>query len=162
MKKRHTKTTNLKMSEPASMKSLNCLVHFVPFPTLRNILNTSSRRIKYWLINLLLKYISTEFRKELYLELDMGFILSSWHSRLRNDLAILRKKIKVTNGKNLSCLENIEQLLVHVNIVNTQHQCDSWVLSTFAPNKSFCQPLNASTTNDIEPMFTQKHFVQII
>ena len=36
--------------------------------------------------------ISTEFKKELYLELNMGFILSSWHSRLRNDLAILRKK----------------------------------------------------------------------
>ena len=38
-------------------------------------------------------------------------------------------------------------VLVHCNNVNNRYQHDSWVLSTFVPNKSFGQLLNISPIN---------------
>ena len=34
-------------------------------------------------------------------------------------------------------LENIEVVFDHCNIIINKYQCDSWVLFTFVPNKSF-------------------------
>ena len=54
-------------------------------------------------------------------------------------------KSKITKdkiGKNVSCLEIRELVLVHCNIGNNGYQHDSRVLYTFVPNKSFCQLIN--------------------
>ena len=41
------------------------------------------------------------------------------------------------NGKNLCQLEITEVVLIHCNTVNSDYQCNSWVLCTFAPSRSF-------------------------
>ena len=56
---------------------------------------------------------------------------------------------KAKNVENVPHLENIEAVLVHCNIVNNKYQCDSQVLSTFVPDKSFGQLLNISLANHI-------------
>ena len=56
---------------------------------------------------------------------------------------------KYENGKNVSCLENTELVLIHCNIVNNDYQQDSRVLYTFVSNKSFDQLLNISPKNFI-------------
>ena len=40
-------------------------------------------------------------------------------------------------GKNVTCLEITEVILVHCNIVNNDYQQDSRVLYTFVPKKPF-------------------------
>ena len=46
-------------------------------------------------------------------------------------------------------LENIEVVLFHCNIASNKYQPDSWVLSTFVPNKSLGELLNSSPMNHI-------------
>ena len=53
-------------------------------------------------------------------------------------LGITKRKItKDINGENVALLEITGAVLVHCNIVNKNHQEDSRVLYTFAPDKSF-------------------------
>ena len=56
-------------------------------------------------------------------------------------------KSKVTkdeNGENWPCLEIIQVVLIHCNIVNNDYQQDSRVLYTFVHNNSFGQLLDVS------------------
>ena len=54
------------------------------------------------------------------------------------------KRIRYENRKNLPHLKIIEVVLIHCNIVKSNHQQDSRVLYTYFPNKSFGQLLNIS------------------
>ena len=64
--------------------------------------------------------------------------------------ALKKKKInRNKNDENVPHLEIAEVVLVHCNIVNNVYQCNSKVLYTFRPNKSFVQLLNFSATNVI-------------
>ena len=54
------------------------------------------------------------------------------------------KRIRYENRKNLPHLKIIEVVLMHCNIVKSNHQQDSRVLYTYFPNKSFGQLLNIS------------------
>ena len=47
-------------------------------------------------------------------------------------------------GKNVSCLEITEVVLIHFNVVNNSYQQSSRVLYTFIPNKPFGQLLDIS------------------
>ena len=61
-------------------------------------------------------------------------------------------KSKITkneNGENVSNLESTEALLVHLNIVNNNHQQNSRILYTFVPNKSFSKLSDTSPKNFI-------------
>ena len=63
-----------------------------------------------------------------------------------------RTKNKITedkNGENVPHLEITEVVLVHCDIVNNDHQQDSRVLYTFAPNKPFDSLLEICPTNHI-------------
>ena len=65
-------------------------------------------------------------------------------------LGITEYKInKDKNGENVSCLEILEVVLVHCNIVNNDYQQDSRVLYTFVPNKPFGSLLESSPANHI-------------
>ena len=59
------------------------------------------------------------------------------------------KITKDKNGENVPHLENTKVVLVCCNITNNNYKRDSWVLSTFTPNKSFGELLNISPTNYI-------------
>ena len=67
------------------------------------------------------------------------------------------KTTKDKHGENVrNYLEITEVALVHYNIFNNDYQHDSRILSTFLPNKSFCQLLDISPKN-----FTYyKHLIQ--
>ena len=54
------------------------------------------------------------------------------------------KRIRYENGENLPHLKVIEVVLIHCNIVKSNHQQDSRVSYTYFPNKSFGQLLNIS------------------
>ena len=57
------------------------------------------------------------------------------------------KTTKDKHGENVPHLEITEVVLVHCNIFNDDYQHDSRILSTFLPNKSFCQLLDISPKN---------------
>ena len=46
---------------------------------------------------------------------------------------------KDKNGEDVSKLESVEVVLVHLNLVNNSYQQASKVLFTFVPNKQFGQ-----------------------
>ena len=49
----------------------------------------------------------------------------------------------------MPCLEIIEVVLIHCNVVNNDFQQDTRILYTFVPNKSFGQLLDISPKNFI-------------
>ena len=63
--------------------------------------------------------------------------------------SIESKTTEDKNGKNMPLFEATEIVLVHCNIVSNDHQKDSRVLYTFAPNKSLGQLLDISTKSFI-------------
>ena len=93
-------------------------------------------------INKIENRITFKTKTEYYLELLTP--------KTRKLLRSTKKKInKNKNGKNVLHLEITEIVLIHCNIVENDYQRDSRVLYRFAPNKSFGQLLNVSTTNFI-------------
>ena len=59
------------------------------------------------------------------------------------------KIIKYKNGENVPHLEIAEVVLVCCNIINNNHEQDSKVLYTFAPNKTFGSLLEINPRNHI-------------
>ena len=57
------------------------------------------------------------------------------------------KTTKDKNGENVPCLEVVELVLVHCNLVNNDYQQDSRILYAFVPNKTFGSLLEISPTN---------------
>ena len=54
---------------------------------------------------------------------------------------------KTKNRSNLPCLEAVEVVLVHYNLVDNQYQLNCEVLYTFTPNKSYAYLLNIEPSN---------------
>ena len=69
---------NLKYQEQHRMKSSNYLMDLIvyQYQAFRIISNMSSRSMKHWLINNLLKYMSMELRTKLYSRLNLHIILN--------------------------------------------------------------------------------------
>ena len=122
-------------------------MYLIPHQVFKIILSASSESMKHWLINHLLKYISTGFRTELTWRLNLGTNLNSWQLRLLKESEGIITKGK--NVQNVPHLEIIQVVVVHCNIVSIWHQCDSLVFCTFFPNKSFAQLLSISAINHI-------------
>ena len=59
------------------------------------------------------------------------------------------KIAKDENSENVPHLEITKLVVVHCNMVNNDYNQDSWVLYTFAPNKSFGSLLDISPSNHI-------------
>ena len=59
------------------------------------------------------------------------------------------KITKNKNGENVPHLEDVELVLVHCNLANSDYQQDSRILYTFVPNKTFGSLLQISPTNHI-------------
>ena len=59
------------------------------------------------------------------------------------------KIIKDKNGENVPCLEVVELVLVHCNLVNNDYQQVSRILYAFVPNKTFGSLLEISPTNHV-------------
>ena len=57
------------------------------------------------------------------------------------------KMTKDKNGENVPCLEIMEVVLVHCNIVNNDYKQDLRVLYTFVPNKPFGSLLEIATNH---------------
>ena len=53
------------------------------------------------------------------------------------------------NSENVPCLEVVELVLVHCNLVNNDYQQDSRILYAFVPNKTFGSLLEISPTNHV-------------
>ena len=132
------------------MKNLNYLMDRILYQIFKIILNislkkhgekTDSPSIRMY-VNKIENRITFKTKTEYYLELLMP--------KTRKLLRSTKKKInKNKNGKNVLHLEITEIVLIHCNIVDNDYQRDSRVLYRFAPNKSFGQLLNVSTTNFI-------------
>ena len=60
------------------------------------------------------------------------------------------KITKDKNGENVRCLEVVELVLVHCNLVNNDYQQDSRILYAFVPNKTFGSLLEISPTFNSE------------
>ena len=56
---------------------------------------------------------------------------------------------KDKNGENVPCLDVVELVSVHCNLVNNDYQQDSRILYTFVPNKTFGSLLEISPTNHV-------------
>ena len=69
---------NLKYQEQDRMKSSNYLMDLIvyQYQAFRIISNMSSRSMKHWLINNLLKYMSMELRTKLYSRLNLHIIFN--------------------------------------------------------------------------------------
>ena len=69
---------NLKYQEQHRMKSSNYLMDLIvyQYQAFRIISNMSSRSMKHWLINNLLKYMSMELRTKLYSRLNLHIIFN--------------------------------------------------------------------------------------
>ena len=132
------------------MKNLNYLMDRILYQIFKIILNislkkhgekTDSPSIRMY-VNKIENRITFKTKTEYYLELLMP--------KTRKLLRSTKKKInKNKNGKNVLHLEITQIVLIHCNIVDNDYQRDSRVLYRFAPNKSFGQLLNVSTTNFI-------------
>ena len=107
------------------------LVVLIPYHIFKTNLKTSSRSIKYWLINHQSKYLKPEVE-------DMKLL---WGTERRIN--------KVSNGKNVPQIKITEVVLAHCSISNNQYHYDSGVLFIFVSNKSTSQLLNISPTNHI-------------
>ena len=71
-------------------------------------------------------------------------------------LKLLLNSKEIMSSENAPHLDVIEVVLVYCNIVNNWNHCNSWVLSTFVPNKPFGELLIFHE----QIIFTQKHFTQ--
>ena len=71
------------------------------------------------------------------------------------------KITKDKSGENMSCLEIVELVLVHCNLVDNDYQQDSRILYTFVPNKPFGSLLEISPTNNIFLKMFNSEFQEI-
>ena len=91
-----------------------------------------------------------KIQKKIGFKIKSGYYLQLLTPETMKVLGITKNKINADkNGENVPHLEIIEVILVRCNIANNDHQHDSRVLNTFAPNKSFGQLLNISPKKNI-------------
>ena len=85
------------------------------------------------------------------LKIKSGYYLEHLTPETMKLLGSAGNKItKDKNGENVPCLEVVELVLVHCNLVNNDYQQDSRILYAFVPNKTFGSLLEISPTNKIK------------